>query len=471
MSDRIGRRTMLQSAVWGVGSWWVLRNSRSARAVQANEKLNLAVVGVGRRGTALAEAVGRVGERVVALCDVDQRRAAAWQEKLPEVPWYQDFRQMLDEQDSRLDGVIAALPAHNHTAVGAAAMAQGKHVYLEKPCARTVGEARALRRIATKQQVATQMGNQGMATDSFRRTLELIQDGVVGEICEAHVWFAHGGPGPRELPTGQQPVPDYLDWDVWLGPLALRPYHPAWMSGMWREVGAGNLGYNGSHGMNLTFKGLRLGALWGTDGHAAGTIRVQSRPAELSPHTFPRWQTVLYDIPARGDLPPARIHWHNATLAELERQGIWQQLTQIAGLPPVSEGSWTPESGSLLVGSRGVVHTNAHNSICRLLPESRFPEPVGPPRRLPRIPGHEREWMAACRGRGTPLSNFDHSGPVMELLLLGNVASLFEEPLEFDPQQGRILNNEDADRLLDPPRREGWQLDDPANQALQTRSG
>jgi hypothetical protein len=458
MSDRISRRAFVKTGVGAATTWWILRDSRSARAFHANEKLNLAVVGLGRRGTWLAETAGRVGENVVALCDVDQRRAAPWQEKLPKVPWYQDFRRMLDQQDARLDGVIAALPAHNHTAVGAAAMLRGKHVYLEKPCARNVGEARALRRIAAKQQVATQMGNQGMATDSFRRTLERIEDGALGEIREAHVWFAHGGPGPRDLPTGQQPVPDYLDWDTWLGPLAFRPYHPAWMSGAWREVGAGNLGYNGSHGINLTFKTLRLGVLWGTEGEASGTIRVESKPAELSPNTFPRWQTVLYDIPARGELPPARIHWHNAPREELERQGIWQQLTEIAGRPPISEGSWTPESGTLLVGSRGVVHANAHNSICTWLPASEFPEPIGPPQRLPSSPGHEREWMAACRGQGTPLSNFNHSGPAMELCLLGNVASLFPEPLEFDPRQGKILNNEEADRLLFPPRRQGWEL-------------
>jgi hypothetical protein len=458
MSGQINRRVFVQRAAFGAGAWWILHNSRSAWSYAANEKLNLAVVGVGRRGAWHASTVPRVGQNLVALCDVDSRLSELWRDKAPGVPWYQDFRHMLDEQDTRLDGVIAALPAHNHAAVGAAAMRRGKHVYLEKPLAQNVGEARVLRQIAAEEQVATQMGNQGMATDSFRRTLELVQDGALGEIREAHVWFVYGGPGPRDLPTGEQLVPDSLNWDVWLGPLAFRPYHPAWMSGAWREVGTGVLGGCGAHAINLAFKGLRLGALWGTDDKVAGTIRIEAEPSEISPNTFPRWQIIHYDIPARGDLPPVHIHWYNASQAELQRQGIWQRLEAIAGRSIVSEGSWTPESGSLLVGSRGVVHTNAHNSICSVLPESDFPDAAGPPQRLPRVPGHEREWMAACRGDGTPLSNFNHSGPAIELLLLGNVATLFDKPLEFDPMACRIVNNDEADRLLRPARREGWEF-------------
>ncbi len=457
-NGELGRRAFVKSAAAASVGWWVLGDSRSARSYHANEKLNLAVAGVGNRGTWLAEAVGRVGQNLVAVSDVDARRAEPWREKRPDLPWYQDFRQMLDEQDARLDGVIAATPAHNHGAIAAAAMRRGKHAYAEKPMAQNVGEAAALRRIAREHNVATQMGNQGMATDSFRRTLELIEDGAVGEIREAHVWFVFGGPGPRDLPTGEQPVPDYLDWDVWLGPLASRPFHPAWMWGVWREVGAGNLGYNGSHGINLAFKSLRLGALWGTDGEVQGTIRVEAEPAEISPNTFPRWQTVRWDIPARGELPPVRIHWYNAPREEMERQGIWQRLEGIAGRSLVWEGSWTPESGALLVGSKGVVHTNAHNSICALLPEGDFPDAGGLPQRYPSVPGHEREWMAACRGGSAPFSCYDHSGPAMELLLLGNVASLFTETLEFDPMTCRIVNHDEADRLLRPSRREGWEL-------------
>jgi hypothetical protein len=457
MVSRFSRRAFVKHAGMGAAGWWILRDSRSVWSYQANEKLNLAVAGVGNRGTWHAQTIPRVGENLVALCDVDRRRAEPWREKLPDVPFYQDFRRMLDELDTRVDGVVAATPAHNHAAISAAAMRRNKHIYCEKPIAQNVGEARALRDIARQQQVATQMGNQGMATDSFRRTLELIQEGAVGEIREVHIWFVFGGPGPRELPRGEQPVPEYLDWDTWLGPLPFRPYHSAWMSGAWREGGTGTLGGCGSHAVNLAFKSLRLGDLWEPGGAAGAPIRVVGEPAEVSENTFPRWQTIRYDIPARGDLPPVRINWYNASEAELRRQGIWQRLEDIAGRSLVWEQSWTPESGTLLVGSSGVVHTNAHNSICSLLPEKDFPDTGGPPRSLPRVPGHEREWIAACKGGGNrPLSNFDHSGPAMELLLLGNIATRFEQPLEFDPVGCKIINSDQADRLLHPARREGW---------------
>ena len=457
MSSRINRRRFVKRAAAGAAGWWVLRDSQSAWSYRANEKLNLAVVGVGSRGSHLARVVRRVGENLAALCDVDRRRAAPWRETAPEVPWYDDFRRMLDERHAQIDGVISGSTPHNHTAVAVAAMRQGKHVYIEKPAARTVAEGRALRRIAAEEGVVTQMGNQGMATDSFRRTLELVRDGAVGEIREAHVWFTAGGPGPRDLPTGEQPLPDYLNWDVWLGPLAFRPYHPAWMSGAWREVGVGMPG--GSHSIHMIFMGLRLGALWGTDGEAAGTIRVHGEPSELSPNTFPRWQTIRYEVPARANLPPVRIHWYNGSERVLDEEGILKKLEGIAGRSLVWERSWSPVSGSMLDGSRGVVHTNAHNSICAILPESDFPEAAGPPRRLPPSGSHEREWVAACRGEATPISNFNHSGPAMELLMLGNIATLFpEQTLEYDPRRCKIVNHEEADRLLRPPRREGWGL-------------
>jgi hypothetical protein len=229
------------------------------------------------------------------------------------------------------------------------------------------------------------------------------------------------------------------------------------MSGAWREVGVGMPG--GSHVIHMIFKGLRLGALWGADGVAPGTIRIRAKPSELSRNTFPRWQTIHYDIPARGSLPPAHIHWYNAPEKVLEEKGIVKKLERIAGRSLVWKGSWSPMSGSMLVGSKGVVHTNAHNSVCGILPESDFPDAGGPPQRLPRSGSHEREWMTACRGRATPISNFNHSGPAMELLMLGNVATLFpDQTLEYDPKKSKILNVQDANRWLSWPRRKGWEL-------------
>jgi len=375
------------------------------------------------------------------------------------VPKYRDFRKMLDEMDRRIDALVIATPDHTHAVIAARAMRRGKHVYVEKPMAHDVDEARTLRRIANEQKVATQQGNQGMATDGFRRTLELVQEGAIGAIREAHVWFVFGGSGPRRRPEDTPPVPDHLDWDCFLGPAPLRPYHPSYVTGWgaWREYGTGSLGGCGSHAINMAFKGLNLGALW--EGKGEGPIRVEATIPKACPENYPSWQVSRFHVPACGSRPAVPIHWYNAPEQELQRQGIWDRLEKIAGRPlEWKDGSWTPRSGTLLVGTKGIVHTNAHNSVCALLPETDFPNAGGPPRSFPSVAGHQQEWVAACKGGPAPLSNFNHSGPAIELMLLGNVASLVGEPLEFDPVPCKIVNNDAADRALRPEHREDWVL-------------
>jgi hypothetical protein len=459
MSRRTNRRGFLKTVAGASGGWLILRNSRSAWSYQANEKLNIALVGVGSRGGWHLEAIARVGQNLAALCEVNQQRAAGLLKKLPDVPTFQDFRQMLDKLDGRIDAVVVATPDHTHAVISAAAMKRGKHVFCEKPIAHDVGEARSLRQIARRQKVATQMGNQGMATDAFRRAVELIEEGAVGEIREVHVWYVFGGSGPLPRPQDTPPVPEFLHWDLWLGPAPYRPYHPSYLTGWWawRDFSTGCLGGGGSHSINLAFKALRLGALW-EGGETQGKIRVEVETPEPCPENFPRREILRFDFPARGRLPAVRMNWYNAPEAELQRLGIWQRLEKIAGRSLQWKESWTPRSGCLLVGSRGVVHTNAHNSLCALLPEHDFPNAAGPPRRLPHVEGHEREWIAACKGGPAALANFDHSGPVIELLLAGNIATLLGRPVEFDPVACQIAGDEEADGLIHPQRREGWAL-------------
>ncbi len=459
MSCRTNRREFLRrAAVPAVGSV-ILGAAGSARAYQANEKLNVAVVGIGKRGRYHVSVVPRLKQNLVALCDADHKRTADVFKRYPTVPKYSDFRKMLDEMDRQLDALVIATPVHTHAVIAARAMRRGKHVFVEKPTAHDVGEARALRQLANEHKVASQQGNQGMATNSFRRTLELVWEGAIGEVREAHVWYVFGGSGPISRPRETPPVPDYLDWDSFLGPAPFRPYHPRYVSGWgaWREYGAGCLGGGGSHSINMAFKGMRLDLLW--EGEGKGPIRIESEIPEACPENFPRWQILRYDIPARGTLPPAVIHWYNGPEQELKRQGIWDRLEKIAGRSlEWKDGSWTPRSGTLLVGSKGVVHTNAHNSVCALLPEADFRNVGGPPRTMPSVPGHQQEWVAACKGGPEPISSFNHSGPSMELMLLGNVASLVDQPLEFDPVPCKITNNDEADQALRPEHREGWAL-------------
>ncbi|NQT83572.1 Gfo/Idh/MocA family oxidoreductase, partial [bacterium] len=256
MTSRMNRRDFLRSVTYAGTSLFVLRDSRSASSYRANEKLNIAIVGVGGRGTYHARTILSGSHNLVAICDANRNRPGELSKIPPEVSRYQDFRKMLDDMDRRIDAVIVATTDHNHAVVSAAAMKRGKHVFCEKPLAHDVAEARAMRQIAKQKKVATQMGNQGMASDSFRRTLELIQEGAVGEVREVHLWFVFGGSGPRKVPKGSVPVPEYLDWDLWLGPARFRPYHPLWVNSAhgWRDFGTGALGGGGSHSVNLAFK-------------------------------------------------------------------------------------------------------------------------------------------------------------------------------------------------------------------------
>jgi len=470
------RRRFLARAAGSAAGLLILRHSASARGYAANEKLNIALIGLGARGgSAHVKAFPRIGENLVALCDVNQAQLDKQAAALPAARHYRDYRKLFDEMERQIDAVVIATPVHTHAVIASAAICRRKHVYLEKPLTLTVGEARAVRDLARRHQVVTQMGNQGMATDSFRRALELIQDGAIGELREAHVLFESGGTGPLQRPAGQ-PVPASLDWDLWVGPAALRPYHPGYLPpqfpgvpgvpetpaligwNRWRDFGGGALGGAGAHSLNLAFKAFDLQTLWDRP-DPKQTIRVTTEISERCPENFPRCQLVHYELPAHGATPPTQIHWCNAWKDEIERRGTLDRLEKLAGQKLTAEGSWSPHSLLLIVGSGGMAVANFHNSICRLLPQRNFPDAGGPPRRLPKSGSHEREWVAACKGGPATFSNFDHAGPELELLNLGNIASAVDRPLEYCPATLKIVGDAEADALINPPYRKGWRLE------------
>jgi predicted dehydrogenase len=529
MTTYHSRRRFLATATAGAAGCLILRNSRSAWSYQANEKLNIALIGVGERGRGFISKVKSMSQNLVAVCDVDARRIKEAQGLPQKIRVFSDFRELLDEMDRELDAVIIATPHHSQAAISAAAIRRGKHVYCEKPIAQEVGEARDLRMlIAQHPDVVTQMGNQGLASDSYRRILEQVEDGAIGEIYEAYQWFISDyRRDPRDdqkPPADPTALPQELNWDLYLGPAAERPYHHEYMRwSRWRDFATGMLGMGGSHSCHMTFNALGLRALWespgatgsasaekeltefnaratgarqlalqtanagksqeiirpqGPDtrntGTASGTqakggktatIRVDAKCSEAEPlegpadARFPQWEIVQFDLPARDKMPPAVIHWHKGKKADLQHMGILEKLEKMAGRSLDWGSGWASESGSLVVGSNGMVHTNMHNSECALLPLKKFPQQGGRPQRIPRAGSHEREWVDACRGRGPkPMSNFDYAGPVLELLLLGNICTLVGRPIEFDPVRCKIINDDEADRAIRPPRREGWDI-------------
>lgn len=400
---------------------------------------------MGGRGADNLNELANLGQNVVALCDVDRSRAAGTLQRFPQAKVFQDFRRLLDETGREIDAVMVGTPDHTHAVAAVAAMRQGKHVYCEKPLTRTVREARVMRETAAQTGVITQMGNQGSAASNLRRAVELAWGGVLGEIREAHVWF-DGGNGPLERPQDTPPIPDTLDWDLWLGPAAWRPYHPAYLPGSWRgwrAFGSGIVGDFGCHTGNIMFRALRLERLW-EPSSSPRIIAVQAFPSEVDAEGYPRSSRAIFDLPSRGELPPVRL---GVYAKEKPSEAL------MLGFP---QSGW----GDLLVGSKGTLYSECPwNTRYVLLPEDKFdgfkggPEPT-----IPRTDSHYREWVDACKGRGTTFSPFAIGGPLTELMQLANLAALVEGRLEYDTVSGRILNDDRANALLHRPYRPGWSI-------------
>lgn len=484
---RTGRRGFLKRAAVGAGGLVLLKDSRSAFGAPANSRLNVALVGVGGRGQWFVDTIPKL-ERVVAICDVNDLKLAEarirWTElakKLAgssqewerneapglqaqadtDVRGFRDFRRMLDEMGPGIDAVVVATPDHTHAVASAAAMRAGKHVFCEKPLTRLVQESRALRDLAAECKVATSMGNQGTASGPFRRALELIRDGAIGEVREVHVWNDGGGSDRHEPPKDGGPVPEGLQWDLWLGPARYRPYHAEWLKRHhWRDFGTNQLGNWGSHTVNLAFMALRVHELWPP--HPAGDkpprIRVSADTSGINLLSFPRWEKIRWEIPARAGLPPVVFHWYNGRVAGV-RELLGNLLGEdgkepAAGDPPPIE--W---AGAVIVGAKGRIHATAHNATFRLLPAANFRGvSTGRPVSVEASHGHERDWFDACRGAKPAWASFDYASALNEFLMLGNVATQVEGAFHYDPHPGRIGDHAEADRMLSFDYREGWKL-------------
>ncbi len=469
MRERTSRREfILRSGASGLGLLF-LKQGASARTYQANQRLNVAIVGCGGRGHWFVSNIKNWGQNLVAMCDVDEEKAASSFKLFPDVPKFQDFRKMLDAMDKQIDAVIVSTPDHTHAVISVRAMRMGKHVFCEKPLAHNVYEARLMRQVAREQKVATQKGNQGVSSPQFRRGVELVWDGVLGEIREVHIWNTGGGPGKRPRPSGEVPIPPHFNWDLWLGPAPYRPFHPDWLRWHgWRDFGTGQLGNWCSHTSALAFKALRLNELWLRDERDAKSeivVRVRAECSEVDEDSYPRWEIVRWEFPSRGNMPPVVVHWYNGPADVLKAKGIKQRLEEIAGRQfdwgDVGEKKWRDWAGSLLVGTEGVIYGTGHSATIELLPREKFKDVDKlRPTKLPLSRGPEMDWFEACRGGLAPWSNFvDFAGPQAEFYLLGNVATLFpNEVLEYDIISGTITNYAEANRCLKRTYRQGWEL-------------
>jgi predicted dehydrogenase len=422
-------------------------------ARSANDKLNIAAIGSGGMGAANINACS--GENIVALCDVDERHAAGTFNKFPKAAKYKDFRVMLDKEDKNIDAVIVATPDHTHAVAAMACIKRHKHVYCQKPLAHSINEVRMLTEAARKYKVQTQMGNQGHSSNEIRLLYEWIQDGAIGPVREVYAWSDRpvgGDPWsdfpimarPKETP----PVPDTLDWDLWLGPVQYRPYHPIYCPTTWRgwwDFGTGALGDMGCHIIDPAFWALKLGAPKRVE---AATTHYKP---EVASETYPRASVVRYEFPARENMPPVKLTWYDGRL-----------------LPPrprdLEPGRKLGTNGAILIGEKGtIIHGSGGAGGVRIIPEAKMRAYNRPAQTLSRIEGgsggHEQDWVRACKDGRPASSNFDYGGPLTEMVLLGVLAMrLKDTPLEWDSENMIVTNCDEAAKYVKPAFREGWTL-------------
>jgi predicted dehydrogenase len=446
MTSSSSRRDFLkQTALAGTG-FWVAAGLESAPLKQPgpNDRVNIAAIGSGGQGQSdLGQFAKVAGVNIVALCDVDDNRAAKSYGQYPKAARYPDFRVMLEKQKD-IDAVLVATPDHVHAHASVMAMRLGKHVYCEKPLTHDIFECRLMKEVAQKHKVATQMGNMGTGRNGFRRGVEIVQAGALGDVREVHIWTNRPiWPQNLNRPKETPPVPKTLNWDLWIGPAPMRPYNPAYLPFNWRgwwDFGTGALGDMACHTMNLPFMSLRLGL----PSAVSATL-----VTPLNEETAPMGCKITYEFPARGKLPAVRLFWYERSRPEAKTLKLLEDRK-------------VTNSGMMMIGSRGVLYsTGDYGDQFNLLPAETFKGFEDPKPTLPRATGgHHREWIDAIRGGRPAMSNFvDYACQLTETVLLGNVAIRCNgQRVVWNAEKMQAVDLPAADRFIKREYRKGWEL-------------
>jgi predicted dehydrogenase len=433
-TKKITRRDFMGAAAATAAFTFVPRHVLGgARYISPSQKLNIACIGVGGMGGSDVSHVNT--ENLVAFCDADFRRAADTFKRYPNVRKYRDFRKMLDKEGKNIDAVTVSTPDNIHAVAAMRAIKMRKHVYCQKPLAHDVFEVRQLTEAARKYKVMTQMGIQIHATNDVKIVVEIIKSGLIGKVRKVDI-FSDKNWGGGTRPKEGQPVPEGLDWDLWLGPAPWRPYHKAYVPGNWRrwwDFGTGTLGDMGCHIIDPAFWALDL----------KYPITVEAHPAEFNNDTYPEKTVVRWEFPERGDLPPVTVTWYDG----VNRPFLPKELEPQRKLPG---------QGGVYYGEKGTLMA-AHMGGARLIPESRMKGIKVDPF-LPRGFDHYQDWIRACKGGPKPSANFDYSGPLSETILLGNVAARAGRRIFWDGPNLKITNMPEAEKYLKREYREGWSL-------------
>jgi predicted dehydrogenase len=459
MSRKPTRREFLTtSAVLAAGvGFWAAGGVSSSRAADKgpNDKVNIACIGVGGKGSSDTDHAGGNGN-IVALCDIDDKHMEAKAAKFPQAKKYNDFRKMFDEMAKGIDAVTVSTPDHTHAPASVMAMKLGKHVYCQKPLTHTVKEARVMRETAAQMKVCTQMGNQGTAENGLRRAVELIQAGLLGQIKEIHVWTNRPvwpqSPTVRErLP--KQDLPAHVHWEEFIGPAPMRDYnagyHPFKWRGWW-DFGTGALGDMACHTANMAFMACKLGY----------PTTVSAECEELNPETYPAWARCVFEFPKRDDMNACTLTWYEGKKDGKKVLPPDELLQKV-----LKEGQKLADSGSLLVGEKGILFSpNDYGAAYQLVGDGLDEAAKKVKETLPRNGkgdnGMKEEWVRAIM-EGKPeiaMSNFNYAGMLTETILLGNVAMRAGKKLDWDGPNMKFTNNSDANKFLHFDYRKGWTL-------------
>lgn len=452
MSQNLTRRQLLGGAMAAGAAFTIVPRHvlGGAGHTAPNDKLALAGIGLGGIGFPQLQECERAGFEIVALCDVDQVYAKKTFDRWPEAKRFRDFREMYDSMDDRIDAIYCGTPDHSHAVIVLPALRKKKHVCCVKPITRTIVESRKVVQTALDAGVATTDTSASNTNEAASRTCELIWAGAIGPVRELHLWSDRPWwPQGMTRPAGEDAVPDTLDWDLWIGPAAMRPFKSVWPDGHlaleqierrfhsavyhpwnfrgWWDFGTGALGDMGCHHANTPFRALKL----------THPTSVSSMSTKSMAETAPLASIVTYEFPAREDMPPLRVVWYDG------------------GLKPLSPAPGFPlgGSGEMYIGDEGFMIGP------RVFPEERAQKFADVPRTLPRRPGNYREWFEACRGGEPAGSHFPVAGLLTEFVLLGNIAIRTGKSLEWDGAAGQFTNDDAANQLLHDEYREGWSLD------------
>jgi len=412
-----------------------------------NEQVDIAFIGVGGRGGANLGDFSKMAN-VVALCDVDASRGGKGFERFPQASRHQDFRRMLDKVESSIDAVSISTPDHTHAVAAMGAIERGKHVYCEKPLAHSIGEVRALMKASKEKGVVTQLGNQGHSFEDIRKLVEWVRAGAIGNVHTIHAGCSAYHSKIQELPRLEEKhdVPKGLDWDLWLGPAAARPYHPVYAPKRWRgwkPFGSGTIGDWVCHVVDPSFWALELGAP-----RSVEAVELRGYDPVAHADTFPPGSILRFEFPAKGERGPVALYFHGGE-ARIPRPVELRADREMIGAGAVLQG----DSGVLLHGSHGARGVE-------LLPEDAMRDYEAPAPSIPRVESHRHDFLAAIRdGRKAGSDFHDYGGPLTEIALLGVIAMNFPgRKLTWDSEATRFTDCDAANAYIQPAYRDGWKL-------------